>query len=106
MFELDTRGAAPAATWIGCVLMPNALAANSVAAFTDGSLVATTKKIVAFARSNPGAPLRVAQLAEFGPDIVEHAVGGECGRIELRIVKIQREQVAGLEVFDCARSSP
>ena len=30
----------------------------------------TTKKIVAFARSNPGAPLRVAQLAEFGPDNV------------------------------------
>jgi len=41
VFELDTRGAAPSATWVGCVLMPNELAANSVAAFTDGSLVAT-----------------------------------------------------------------
>jgi hypothetical protein len=110
--------------------MPNAMAANSVAAFSDGSLVATvlimpgktfedafagrttgavflwtpgtpsfrqlpgtelsanngietspddrefyvvsttTKKIVAFSRSNPGTPLRSAQLAEFGPDNV------------------------------------
>jgi hypothetical protein len=129
-FELDTRGAAPAATWIGCVLMPNGMAANSVAAFSDGSLLATvlilpgktfedafagrntgavflwtpgtpafrqlpgtelpanngietspddrefyvvsttTKKIIAFSRSNPGTPLRTAQLAEFGPDNV------------------------------------
>ena len=41
VFELDARGAMPSATWIGCVLMPNAMAANSVAAFSDGSLVAT-----------------------------------------------------------------
>jgi SMP-30/Gluconolactonase/LRE-like region len=130
VFEFDARGATPSATWIGCVLMPDAMPANSVAAFSDGSLVATvlimpgktfedafagrttgavflwtagtpafrqlpgtelaanngietspddrefyvvsttTKRIVAFARSNPGAPLRVAQLAEFGPDNV------------------------------------
>ena len=41
VFELDARGAAPTATWIGCVLMPDKLAANSVAAFSDGTLVAT-----------------------------------------------------------------
>jgi hypothetical protein len=41
VFELDTRGAAPAATWVGCVLMPDGMGANSVAAFTDGALVAT-----------------------------------------------------------------
>jgi SMP-30/Gluconolactonase/LRE-like region len=118
------------ATWIGCVLMPTGMPANSVAAFSDGSLVATvlilpgktfedafagrttgavflwtpgtsafrqlpgtelaanngietspddrefyvvsttTKRIVAFSRSNPGAPLRSAQVAEFGPDNV------------------------------------
>jgi hypothetical protein len=129
-FEIDASGAAPSATWIGCVLMPNGLAANSVAAFSDGALVATVlimpgktfedafagrttgavflwapgtpafrqlpgtelsanngietspddreffvvsttqKKIVAFSRSNPGTPLRVAQLSEFGPDNV------------------------------------
>src|SRR5262245_52771372 len=41
VFELDPGGGAPAATWIGCVLMPNDIPANSVAAFKDGSLVAT-----------------------------------------------------------------
>jgi SMP-30/Gluconolactonase/LRE-like region len=41
VFEVDPRGAAPSATWIGCVLLPDKLAANSVAAFSDGALVAT-----------------------------------------------------------------
>ena len=36
-----TPGGTPAATWIGCVMLPKGLAANSVAAFTDGSLLAT-----------------------------------------------------------------
>lgn len=40
VFEL-TGGAAPAVTWIGCVPLPPKLAANSVAAFSDGTLVAT-----------------------------------------------------------------
>ena len=41
VFDLDPRGAAPAATWIGCVVTPDKLAFNSVAAFSDGALVAT-----------------------------------------------------------------
>lgn len=41
VFDVDARGAAPTATWTGCVLMPEKLAANSVAAFSDGALVAT-----------------------------------------------------------------
>ncbi len=41
VFELDMSGAVPAAAWVGCVLTPNNMALNSVAAFTDGSLVAT-----------------------------------------------------------------
>jgi hypothetical protein len=40
-FDLDARGARPTATWLGCVLMPMGLAANSVAAFDDGMLLAT-----------------------------------------------------------------
>jgi sugar lactone lactonase YvrE len=130
VFELDTSGAAPTATWIGCVQTPNKLALNSVAAFSDGALVATvlimpdktfedafaqrntgmvlqwtpgapafrpipgtelsanngietspddrefyvvsttTKRIIAYARNNPGKPLRTAQLKEFAPDNV------------------------------------
>jgi hypothetical protein len=41
-FELSVAsGGVPSATWIGCVLLPPKLAANSVAAFSDGTLVAT-----------------------------------------------------------------
>jgi hypothetical protein len=41
VFDVDARGARPALTWKGCVPMPDGLAANSVAAFADGSIVAT-----------------------------------------------------------------
>jgi hypothetical protein len=128
VFEIDITGPTPAATWVGCVVMPNGMEANSVAAFTDGALVATVlilpgktfedafagrntgavflwtpgsasfrmlagtelpadngietspddkeffvasttlKRVVAFSRSDPGKPLRFAQLSEFGPD--------------------------------------
>jgi hypothetical protein len=40
-FDVDGRGTTPTATWVGCVLMPDKLAANSVAAFPDGALVST-----------------------------------------------------------------
>jgi hypothetical protein len=136
VFEIDTSGAGPSATWIGCVPMPTGMPANSVAAFSDGSLVATVlimpgktfedafaqrntgavfmwtpgsasfrmvpgtelpanngietslddrefyvvsstlKRVVAFSRSNPGTPLRFAQLAEFGPDNVRWTSDG------------------------------
>lgn len=41
VFDVDARSAAPTATWVGCVLMPNNWAANSVAVFSDGAIVAT-----------------------------------------------------------------
>jgi hypothetical protein len=41
IFELDTSGRRPELAWVGCVLMPEGLAANSVASFADGSIVAT-----------------------------------------------------------------
>ena len=41
MFDVDASGARPTLTWKGCVPMPEGLAANSVASFADGSLVAT-----------------------------------------------------------------
>jgi hypothetical protein len=41
VFDVDATGAKPAVTWKGCVPMPDGLAANSVASFADGSLVAT-----------------------------------------------------------------
>jgi SMP-30/Gluconolactonase/LRE-like region len=41
VFELDASGASATATWIGCVLAPDKMSFNSVAAFSDGTLVAT-----------------------------------------------------------------
>jgi hypothetical protein len=64
VFEVDVSGAAPAATWVGCVLTPNNMALNSVAAFSDGSLVATVLFLPgktfedAFSQRNTGAVLQ------------------------------------------------
>ena len=41
VFDVDVASGRPALTWKGCVLMPEGLAANSVASFADGSVVAT-----------------------------------------------------------------
>jgi hypothetical protein len=41
VFSVDAGGARPMLTWTGCVAMPEGLAANSVASFSDGSLIAT-----------------------------------------------------------------
>ena len=40
-FDVDATGAKPQLTWTGCVLTPGGQAINSVASFSDGSLVAT-----------------------------------------------------------------
>lgn len=41
IYEVDSNGATPVLTWQGCVPMPTGLAANSVASFANGGLVAT-----------------------------------------------------------------
>ncbi len=41
VFDVDASGDRPALTWIGCVMMPDGMAANSVASWRDGSLLAT-----------------------------------------------------------------
>jgi hypothetical protein len=41
VFDVDATGPRPTVSWQGCVLMPTGLAANSVASFADGSILAT-----------------------------------------------------------------
>jgi hypothetical protein len=41
VFDVDANGAQPELTWTGCIMTPNAMAANSVASFRDGSLIVT-----------------------------------------------------------------
>lgn len=64
-FEVSVGpGGVPSATWTGCVLLPPQLAANSVAAFSDGTLVATVLMLPgrtfadAFAMRNTGIVLQ------------------------------------------------
>jgi len=61
VFDLDASSATPTATWVGCILMPMTMAANSVAAFRDGTVLATVLILPgktfedAFAQKNTGA---------------------------------------------------
>ena len=41
VFQLDVGGASPIVTWVGCVVAPDMVSLNSVAALPDGGLVAT-----------------------------------------------------------------
>ena len=41
VFDVDASGTRPTLTWKGCVALPEGLAANSVASFADGGMVAT-----------------------------------------------------------------
>ncbi|HSG59401.1 MAG TPA: hypothetical protein VLA06_07710 [Woeseiaceae bacterium] len=41
VFDVDANGDVPVLTWTGCVLTPDGMQANSVAALADGSLLAT-----------------------------------------------------------------
>jgi hypothetical protein len=41
VYDVDASATRPTLTWKGCVLLPEGLAANSVASFADGSLVTT-----------------------------------------------------------------
>lgn len=41
IFAIDARGGEPSLTWLGCVSMPNGTAANSVATYSDGTILAT-----------------------------------------------------------------
>jgi hypothetical protein len=67
VFELNLEAGPagiPSAIWVGCVLLPPKLAANSVAAFSDGTLVATVLILPgktfedAFAMRNTGIVLQ------------------------------------------------
>lgn len=41
VFDVDSSGQRPTLTWIGCILTPEAMEANSVASLADGSLLVT-----------------------------------------------------------------
>ena len=71
VFDVDANasgaGTTPSMTWTGCVPMPDGFAANSVAAFADGSLVATVLLMpgMAFGELFSGKPTGV--VLEWSP---------------------------------------
>ena len=79
VFEIDARGAEPAATWVGCAVAPDGVGLNSVSALPDGGFVATN-----FQRSTgelwewqPGADwMEVPGSATAGPNGIEASPDG------------------------------
>lgn len=50
VFDVDAGGEMPALTWVGCVMLPDGMEANSVASLDDGTLLATVPL-------HPGIPI-------------------------------------------------
>jgi hypothetical protein len=89
VFTVDAKGAQPSLTWIGCVPMPEGnkaypslgapatssrLAANSVAAFSDGTIIATVP-------NRPGTTNRQRLSGEPTGDVVEWKPGTDSFRV-------------------------
>jgi len=73
VFEIDTRPATPAVTWIGCVIAPDPIGLNSVRALPDGGFIATN-----FLARNvtPENRLRMLEGDKNGELWEWHAAGG------------------------------
>ena len=76
VFAVDARSAEPSLTWTGCVPMPegNKLAANSVAAFSDGTIIATIPQ-------RPGTTNAQRLRGEPTGDVVEWKPGTDSFRV-------------------------
>lgn len=68
VFDVDANGAQPELTWVGCVMVPEGMAVNSVASFSDGSLVATVPL-------HPGKTIEDAFTGELTGGVYEWSPG-------------------------------
>jgi hypothetical protein len=96
VFGVDAKPGVPALTWQGCVMLPPSLAANSVAAYSDGTLLVTVlahpgctcaddsgffvvafgrHAILRYSRDDPSAPPVQSMAPGFMPDNI-HRDGG------------------------------
>jgi hypothetical protein len=74
IFTVDVKGLEPSLTWTGCVPMPDRLAANSVAAFSDGTIIATIPQ-------RPGTTNAQRIKGEPTGDVVEWKPGTDSFRV-------------------------
>jgi hypothetical protein len=80
IFQIDSTTDEPTLSWIGCALLPNAIAANSVASYSDGTLLASV-------------------LAHPGTTITDFVRGGVTGGVyELRPGAASFELLGGTEL--------
>jgi hypothetical protein len=64
-FDVDTRTSPPALTWVGCVIAPPRAVFNSMVAFADGGVAATTTPRPPAGQKPPD--VRVGQVWEWQP---------------------------------------
>ena len=74
VFAVDARSAEPSLMWTGCVPMPEGNAANSVAAFSDGTIIATVPQ-------RPGSTNAQRLRGEPTGDVVEWKPGTDAFRV-------------------------
>ena len=67
VFDVDASGSTPELTWIGCVMTPDGMEANSVASFREGSLVATIPLHTGKAISDAMAGQLTGAIYEWSP---------------------------------------
>jgi hypothetical protein len=67
VFDVDANSPAPTLTWIGCVPMPDGLAANSVTSMRDGSLLATVLMHPGFTFSDVFAGTATGAIYKWSP---------------------------------------
>jgi hypothetical protein len=74
VFGLDTRGAIPSLTWVGCVPFPGGVnKGNGVAAFSDGTIIATDEQ-------RPGSTIAQELNGEPTGDVLEWKPGADSFR--------------------------
>ncbi len=67
VFDVDANSAQPVLTWTGCVMLPEGMAANSVASFSDGSLVVTVPLHPGFTIADSMAGQLTGAVHEWSP---------------------------------------
>jgi hypothetical protein len=76
IFEIDSTADQPRLSWIGCALLPGGIAANSVAAYSDGTLLASVlthpgTTITDFVRGNVTGGVYQLKLGAEGFELLE-----------------------------------
>jgi len=76
VFEVDSRGAEPAVTWIGCAVMPKETNGNAVAALPDGGMLITSPVDAGHTLEESRSGLVSGSVWEWHPKGAFHSIPG------------------------------